>query len=72
LHILSNRWLVPGELVGLSNGVFLFSMARPWLVVRAMAVALGVSLAVGITLSRTHAYWWSAAGTPAGASCSRC
>ncbi len=52
--------------IGLSNGIFLFSMARPWLVVRAMVIALAVSLAVGITLSRTHAYWWSAAGTVAG------
>jgi FtsH-binding integral membrane protein len=51
--------------VGLSSGVFLFSMARPWLTVQAMVVALAVSLAVGITLSRTHAYWWSAAGTAA-------
>jgi hypothetical protein len=52
--------------IGLSNGIFLFSMGRPWLVVRAIAVALAVSLAVGIALSRTHAYWWSAAGTLAG------
>jgi hypothetical protein len=52
--------------VGLSNGIFLFAMARPWLVVRAMAVALAASLAVGVTLSRSHAYWWSAAGTVAG------
>jgi hypothetical protein len=52
--------------LGLSNGIFLFSMARPWLVVRAMAAALAVGLIVGVTLSRTHAYWWSAAGTTAG------
>jgi hypothetical protein len=51
--------------VGLSNGIFLFSLGRPWLVVRAMAVALVVGLAVGITLSRTYAYWWSVAGTVA-------
>lgn len=49
--------------LGLGNAIFLFSLARPWLVVRAIAVALAVGLGVGITLSRTYDYWWSAAGT---------
>jgi len=48
--------------LGLGNAIFLFSLAQPWLVVRAIAVALAVGLGVGITLSRTYDYWWSAAG----------
>lgn len=49
--------------LGLSNGIFLFSMARPWLVVGAMAAALSAGLTVSVVLSRTIDYWWSAAGT---------
>lgn len=49
--------------VGLANAIFLFSLVRPWTVVRASAVALAGGLVVGIALSRTHAYWWGAAGT---------
>jgi hypothetical protein len=52
---------------GLLNGLFLFSLSRPKLVLRAAAPALLVSIAVGIPLSRTYDYWYSVVGLAAGA-----
>lgn len=51
---------------GLLNGLFLFSLSRPKLVLRAAAPALVASIAVGIALSRIYDYWYSAAGLAAG------
>jgi hypothetical protein len=45
---------------------FLFSLARPWHVVAAVATAVAVNLGAGITLSRTGAYWESVIGLAAG------
>jgi hypothetical protein len=53
--------------VGLANTVLLFSLARPWSVVRSLAPALAVDVAVGIVLSRTGPYWHSVLGLVAGA-----
>jgi hypothetical protein len=50
----------------LLNATFLFSLARPWLVVVALAFAVGVDLGVGIGLSRTGAYWEGVIGLTAG------
>lgn len=52
---------------GLLNGLFLFSLARPKLVVRAVAPALAVSITVGIVLSHVYEYWYSVVGLAAGA-----
>jgi hypothetical protein len=52
---------------GLLNGLFLFSLARSGLVLRAALPALLVSAGVGIALSRIYDYWYSAAGLAAGA-----
>jgi hypothetical protein len=51
---------------GLLNSLFLFSLSRPRLVLRAIAPAVLASVAVGITLSRIYEYWYSAVGLAAG------
>lgn len=53
--------------LGLANAVFLFSLARPWSVVRALVPALATDAAVGLALSRTGPYWHSVFGLTAGA-----
>jgi hypothetical protein len=49
------------------NGAYLFSLGRPWVVVRSLAPALAVGLAVSFSLSRTIAPWTAAFGLTAGA-----
>lgn len=51
---------------GLFNGVFLFSVARPWLVLQALAPAIAVAVAVSFALSRLVVYWAAAGGLVAG------
>ena len=51
----------------LFNGLFLFSVGRPWLVVRALAPAIVVAIVLAFTLSRLVVYWASAGGLVAGA-----
>jgi len=51
---------------GLLNATVLFSVARPWPLVAALAAALAVDLAVGIPLSRSGPYWHSVIGLTAG------
>lgn len=51
---------------GLLNATFLFSLARPWPLVAAIATAVAVDLAVGIPLSRSGPYWHSVIGLTAG------
>jgi len=51
---------------GLLNAALLFSLGRPWPVVRAIAVAAPVSVAVAFTLSRTGPYWHSVIGLAVG------
>jgi hypothetical protein len=53
--------------VALLNGVFLFSLSRPWPAVGALGVAVCVDAAVGWVLSRQGEYWWSVGGLVAGA-----
>jgi uncharacterized membrane protein YfcA len=53
--------------VALLNGVFLFSLSRPWPAVGALALAVCTNAAVGWTFSRTGEYWWSVGGLVAGA-----
>ena len=52
--------------VALLNGVFLFSLSRPWPAVVALSAALCTNAAVGWTLSRSGEYWWSVGGLVAG------
>jgi hypothetical protein len=51
---------------GLLNATVLFSLARPWVLVASIGVALAVDLAVGITLSRSGPYWHSVIGLAVG------
>jgi hypothetical protein len=51
----------------LMNCLFLFGMARHWLVVRALAAGLGVNVLVGLVASRAWGYPYSAVGLVAGA-----
>jgi len=51
---------------GLLNSLFLLSLSRPKYVLRAILPAILTSIAVGIPLSRTYEYWYSAAGLAAG------
>lgn len=53
--------------LGLLNGVFLGSLARPWLVLRALASGLLASVAVGVAASRAYEYWHAVVGLTAGA-----
>ncbi len=53
--------------LSLLNGVFLFSLSRPRLVVPPLVVALLVNAAVGWHLSRTIDYWFAVVGLAAGA-----
>jgi hypothetical protein len=51
---------------GLLNATVLFSLARPWTLVGAIAAALALDLTVGIVLSRTGPYWHSVIGLAVG------
>jgi hypothetical protein len=51
---------------GLLNATVLFSLARPWTLVAAIAIALALDLAVGILLSRNGPYWHSVIGLAVG------
>jgi hypothetical protein len=51
---------------GLYNGAFLFSLGRPWLVVRALGPGVVVALVLAFTLSRTVAPWAAVGGLAAG------
>lgn len=54
--------------LGLLNGVFIGSLSRPWLVLRALAAGVAVSLVTGAVLTRIYDdYWYSAVGMTAGA-----
>jgi len=53
--------------IGLLNGLFFFSMAKPWVVVRCMQWALIVDVVVGYILSRAISYEYSVVGLVAGA-----
>ncbi len=53
--------------LSLLNGVFLFSLSRPRLVVPALFLALVVNAAVGWYLSRSIDYWYGVVGLAAGA-----
>ncbi len=50
---------------GLYNGTFLFSLGRPWLVLRALGPALLVGPLVSFTLSRTLEPWTAVCGLTA-------
>lgn len=70
----ATRWTFAGAVVGyallavgLANSSFLFSMGRPWHVVGTIAPALGVSAAIGITLTSIGPYYLAVVGTAAGA-----
>lgn len=52
---------------GLLNGVFLLSLSRVGLMLRAFGIALAVSAAVEIPLSHFFAYWHAVVGMTAGA-----
>jgi len=52
---------------GLLDGLFFFSLARPWPVVRNMAAGLLVNVVVGYAASRLGPYWLSIFGLIAGA-----
>ena len=51
---------------GLLNGLFLFSLARPWPVLRALVPAIAAGTAVGLYLSRTGDYHDGVIGLAAG------
>ena len=51
---------------GLFNGVFLFSIGRPWYVVRAIVPGVAVAVAGSLALSRAFDYWAAAGGLVAG------
>lgn len=51
---------------GIFNSVFLFSLGRPWAVVRSLLPGVVVAAAVAFTLSRLYAYWTAAGGLVAG------
>ena len=53
--------------LSLLNGVFLFSLSRPRLVVPALSLALVVNASVGWYLSRSIDYWYGVVGLAAGA-----
>ena len=51
---------------GLFNGLFLFSLGRPWLVVRALLPAVVVAVTIAVALAHTLVYWAAAGGFVAG------
>ena len=51
----------------LFNGLFLFSLGRAWLVIRALVPAIAVAAPVAFVLSRAVVYWAAAGGLVAGA-----
>jgi hypothetical protein len=51
---------------GLLNSLFLFSLGRARLVLRAVGPAVVASIAVGMVLSRVYEYWYSSVGLAAG------
>ena len=51
----------------LFNGVFLFSLGRPWVVLRALGPAIAVATVLAFTLSRTVVYWAAVGGLVGGA-----
>jgi hypothetical protein len=53
--------------VGVLNASFLTSLARPWLVIPPLALALLTDVAVGLALSRGGAFWEAVQGLTAGA-----
>lgn len=62
-------WAAAGYVLlawGLLNTTFLFSLARPWLVVVALGLGVAVDAGVGLALSRTGAYWEGVIGLSAG------
>lgn len=50
----------------LYNGLFLFSVGRPWLVLRALGPAIVVAVIAAFALSRIVVYWAAAGGLVAG------
>ena len=50
----------------LYNGLFLFSVGRPWLVLRALGPGVGVAVVLSFALSRLVVYWAAAGGLVAG------
>lgn len=58
--------------VALLNGVFLFSLSRPWPAVGGLAVALVSNGGVGWALSRHGEHWWSVGGLVVGAAVFAC
>jgi hypothetical protein len=50
----------------LFNGVFLFSLGRPWLVVRALGPAIAVAAVLAFVLSRAVVYWAAVGGLVGG------
>lgn len=70
----ATRWAFAGGVtgyallaVGMTNAVFLLSLARPWPVVKAMTVAAAVSAAVGIGVTTSMPYYTAVLGMVAGA-----
>lgn len=63
-------WAVAGYAlitIALMNNLILFSLSRPWLVVRSLSAGLVVNALVGWTLSHSFAAWMSVIGLAAGA-----
>lgn len=58
--------------VALLNGVFLFSLSRPWPAVGGLSVALLTNGGVGWVLSRHGEHWWSVGGLVVGAAVFAC
>jgi hypothetical protein len=58
--------------VALLNGVFLFSLSRPWPAVVGLSVALLCNGGVGWVLSRQGEHWWSVGGLVVGAAVFAC
>lgn len=51
---------------GIFNSVFLFSLGRPWVVVRSLLPGVAVAASVAFALSRAYPYWTAAGGLVAG------
>lgn len=52
---------------GLFNGLFLFSLGRPWLVLRALLPGVVVAVTIAVVLAHTIVYWAAAGGFVVGA-----